>query len=58
VGLGILLDTFVVRTVIIPALFHADRPSHLVARTTCGALASDAWKNTGWTPCSARCGFR
>ena len=34
VGLGILLDTFVVRTVIIPALFTLIGPAHLVARTS------------------------
>jgi RND superfamily putative drug exporter len=31
VGLGILLDTFIIRTVVIPALFHRDRPADLVA---------------------------
>ena len=58
VGLGILLDTFVVRTVIIPALFTLDRPAHLVARAACRALASVWWNNTASTPCSDRCGFR
>ena len=31
VGLGILLDTFIVRTVVVPALFTVDRTADLVA---------------------------
>ena len=50
VGLGILLDTFVVRTVIIPALFTLIGPADLVAGPARGGLRFERWTNTRSTP--------
>ena len=50
VGLGILLDTFVVRTVIIPALFTLIGPRIWWPALRADGLPFERWKNTGSTP--------
>ncbi len=57
VGLGILLDTFLVRTVIIPALFTLIGPQDLVAGATDRRLPFRRWTADWSTPRSGGCGY-
>ena len=58
VGLGILLDTFVVRTVIIPALFTLIGPRIWWPALRAMRLRFEQWKDTWSTPCWGGCGCR
>ena len=58
VGLGILLDTFVVRTVIIPALFTLIGPRIWWPALRGRGLRFEQWRDSRSTPRSGGCGYR